>query len=106
MSNERPNTEQEIQALFRRAQAGDERTQEFASIHLASFEDDCAAAVRWQRTEGRAAVLGGAEPEDIRRETEGRIDEARERLRGRLVSLLACASAAGGPGREGERETG
>ena len=104
MTNEQPSCEEEIQALLRRAQAGDERTQEFASIHLASFEDDCAAVLRWQRTEGRAAVLGGAEPEDIRRETIGRIDEARERLRGRLVSLLAWASGAGGPGREGERE--
>ena len=104
MTSEQPSSDEEIQALLREVQAGDERTQEFASIHLDSFQDECMAAVRWQRTEGRAAVLGGAEPEDIRRETIGRIDEARERLRGRLMSLLAWASGAGSPGREGERE--
>ena len=54
----------------------------------------------------RGQVLGGAEPEDIQRETKGRIDEARERLRGRLMSLIAWASGAGSPDREGERETG
>lgn len=85
----------EIQSLLRLTQAAGGDVEAFARMHLAAFRDACMDAVRWQKTEGRAMVLRGEDPERVREQTEERIGEARQRLRGKLASLMAWARVSG-----------
>lgn len=89
------SAEDDVQTLLRRAQAAGGHVEAFARIHCWTFSDACLAALRWQRTEGRARVLQGEAPEVNSRETERRIEEAREMLRGKLSRLLAWGRETG-----------
>jgi hypothetical protein len=86
--------EDDVQTLLRSAQSAGGHVEEFARIHCWTFSDACAAALRWQR-EGRGRVLTGEDPEVIRQETERRIEEVRETLRGKLARLLAWGRETG-----------
>jgi hypothetical protein len=96
-----PVTEDQLQELLRQVQQGDERAREFAFMHVLACGDECQKVLAWQRAEGRAAVLTDGDPEDVRRQTEGRTSEARWTLQGKLLSLLGWAKGPGPGGGEG-----
>ena len=90
--SESPN---EIEDLFRRAQAGEPIVQEFAGFWLETFRRDTETILEWHRREGRALALRGEDSETIRQQTEERLDAARQHLHGRLTRLIAWAKESG-----------
>jgi hypothetical protein len=88
-----PISETQIQELLRQLPQGDEDARAFAFLHLTAYANACQTVLQCQRTEGRTRVVAGEDPEVIRAETEAGINEARQRLHGKLVSLLRWAAA-------------
>jgi hypothetical protein len=85
----------EIETLLRQAQGAEPVVREFASIWLEKFRRDTQEILEYQRHEGRALAFRGLDSEPVRQETDKRLAAARERLRGRLVRLLAWAKDSG-----------
>jgi hypothetical protein len=88
-----PVTEAQVQELLRHIRKADGDALAFAFMHVMAHGDECRKVLQWQRTEGRARVAGGEDPEVIRVQTQARIDEARRMLHGKLVRLLGWAAA-------------
>lgn len=88
-------TPDEITELLRQAQASDPAVAEFAWIWLEVFRRDIQGVLRLHRQEGRGAALRGEDPEPVRQRTEERLEEARQRLVGRLRRLMGWARETG-----------
>lgn len=82
----------EIKGLLDQAQKGSETIQELAFDCLKQFREDCAAALQWQREDGRQLVLQGEDPHVVRQQTEYKVTEARQHLKERLKNLLRTAA--------------
>jgi len=81
----------DIPDLLRQAQAAGGCAEEFARIHLAGHVEVLNTALHFQRTLGRFLALMGEDTEHVRAQTERRIAEAKDVLRGKLARLLAWA---------------
>ena len=85
----------EIENLFRQAQAGEPVVQEFAGFWLETFRRDTQTILEWHRREGRTLALMGEDPESVRQQVEERLDAARQQLHGRLTRMITWAKESG-----------
>ena len=90
-----PDTPDEIADLLRQAQAAEPVVGEFAWVWLDAYRRETREILEWHRRQGRLRVLGGEDPDGVRREAEEGLEAARGTLRGRLSRLMTWARESG-----------
>lgn len=90
-----PETPDDIADLLRQADRCQPAVREFAWVWLETFRRDAMELLAEQRREGRLAAMTDGDVEAVRHRTEARLQEARQRLLGRLQRLLSWARESG-----------